>query len=86
MNWKQKCWLWRFLFLVCVCVCFMRLQGEYVAHVLKNLELLKGFGKAFLKGRWEVGWLGTWSACAQSSEWQMMRQHGGVIGINIISF
>ena len=44
---------------VCVCVCFMRLQGEYVAHVLKNLELLKGFGKAFLKGRWEVGWLGT---------------------------
>ena len=47
------------VFVFGVCVCFMRLQGEYVAHVLKNLELPKGFGKAFLKGRWEVGWLGT---------------------------
>ena len=39
---------------VCVCVCFMRLQEEQVAHVLKNLELPKGFGKA--GGRWD-GWV-----------------------------
>ena len=51
-------------------------QGDGVAHALKSLKLPKGLGTAFLKGGGRGGQelQGTWSACAQSSKWQMMRQ------------
>ena len=64
------------------------LQGpvrRQVAHALKHPELSRDFGKAFLKARWgrEV------SVCEQLytsfSDWLMVREQGGVTGVNLVS-
>ena len=63
------------------------LQGRarrQVAHALKHPKLSWGFGKAFLKARWgrEA------SVCEQLVHkllWLMVREQGGVTGVNFIS-
>ena len=55
-----------------------------MAHALKSLELLEGFQQSISKS--QVG-----GACrrvgdrAQFSDWLMMREPGGVTGVNFIS-
>ena len=59
-----------------------------MAHVLKSLLLSEGFRQSIFKGQVQGGGRGlqgTRSDRAQYSDWLMMKEQGGVTGVNFIS-